>query len=520
MTPQDAGVTPGARLTPAARYGRVGQTHWTRGKEVAELRARRVADRLPLRAAALLALAGSLAFAAEAPGQNAIGASIANGANNTSVSVKNKSTSAGMTQVDITLPGGTTINSLNSSGATCTPSPPQNGSCSYGTPLMPPAEGFIFISRSGSDPASVSVTGHFTSGGNVTVTASPCAGGMSISPSTVPDGTQGVPYSQQFSGLGGVAPYTFSYQGVLPQGVNLSSSGLLSGTPNLGGTYGFQVIASDANACKVFQSYTWNVSDAPSGGACSGVTAEKVASTDPKMKNASKSIDAHVRSRVFFQVRIQTASTCEVKFEETEESKQSFDFGPDSSGQHTVVSPGFRFPAYFAFPKKLGVLPNTVRVTAGQQVLSATATVTSYANYAGIDTVTAEHMEGLARDYEKAFNPPAGGLPGDEVKKVEVGVLDAGGGAKPPAKPRCSWLTGSGGFKSVKPSGRDCDEPIWLKAKLGQAKSGKTPWEYEFKRELPPGKYTAVARTTNKAGVSETEFSNKLHNEQAFRVKG
>jgi hypothetical protein len=70
----------------------------------------------------------------------------------------------------------------------------------------------------------------------------------------------------------------------------------------------------------------------------------------------------------------------------------------------------------------------------------------------------------------------------------------------------------------TEPTDGVCDKPIWLKAKLGRSKHGKTPWEYDLKRELPPGKYVAFARSTNKAGVSEAEFSEKLGNEHPFRV--
>jgi Putative Ig domain len=81
-----------------------------------------------------------------------------------------------------------------------------------------------------------------------------CAAGVcptiTISPPTLPAGTQGTPYSQQLVGSGGQAPYTFAVtSGTLPAGLTLTSGGLLSGTPTAQGTSPFTVTATDANNC-------------------------------------------------------------------------------------------------------------------------------------------------------------------------------------------------------------------------------------------------------------------------------
>ena len=74
---------------------------------------------------------------------------------------------------------------------------------------------------------------------------------LAITTTTVPNGTQGMAYSQQLYATGGTAPYTWSYgaQGP-PSGISLSSSGLLSGTPT-GNTYPYQaeinVIITDSS---------------------------------------------------------------------------------------------------------------------------------------------------------------------------------------------------------------------------------------------------------------------------------
>ena len=56
-------------------------------------------------------------------------------------------------------------------------------------------------------------------------------------PLTLPSGAQGSAYSQQLSVSGGTAPYVYSVIGNLPAGLTISSSGLISGTPTVNGTF-------------------------------------------------------------------------------------------------------------------------------------------------------------------------------------------------------------------------------------------------------------------------------------------
>jgi len=68
-----------------------------------------------------------------------------------------------------------------------------------------------------------------------------------IAPASLPAGASGVAYSQTLSASGGTAPYAYTISaGALPVGLSLSSSGALSGTPTVSGSFNFTVTATDA----------------------------------------------------------------------------------------------------------------------------------------------------------------------------------------------------------------------------------------------------------------------------------
>jgi hypothetical protein len=71
-----------------------------------------------------------------------------------------------------------------------------------------------------------------------------------VSPPTVPVGVQYEPYQTQFTQTGAIGAVTFSTTSALPTGLTLSSAGLLSGTPTVGGAFSFTVTATDSNGCK------------------------------------------------------------------------------------------------------------------------------------------------------------------------------------------------------------------------------------------------------------------------------
>ncbi len=80
-----------------------------------------------------------------------------------------------------------------------------------------------------------SATLGWTFGNNVTVTTQP-----------LPVGYAGSAYSTQLAAIGGSGSYTWSLgSGTLPAGLNLSSSGVISGTPSSAGQSSFTVVATD-----------------------------------------------------------------------------------------------------------------------------------------------------------------------------------------------------------------------------------------------------------------------------------
>jgi hypothetical protein len=81
---------------------------------------------------------------------------------------------------------------------------------------------------------------------NVTLTVVPAA--LSLSGS-LPDGKVGVPYKAQISAAGGTGPYSYAGSG-LPDGLSLSASGSISGTPGTAGQFSFTATATDSTGAK------------------------------------------------------------------------------------------------------------------------------------------------------------------------------------------------------------------------------------------------------------------------------
>lgn len=91
----------------------------------------------------------------------------------------------------------------------------------------------------------------------ITVTVNPI--GIVISPESLPDGAEGIPYSNAaVTATGGPSPFTYAVtQGSLPSGLSLASdTGVISGTPDEAGYYDFTVTATDSLGNTGTKSYT------------------------------------------------------------------------------------------------------------------------------------------------------------------------------------------------------------------------------------------------------------------------
>jgi len=86
-------------------------------------------------------------------------------------------------------------------------------------------------------------------------------GALTINPASLPNGMQGVAYSQTVTASGGSGGYTYSISsGSLPAGLTLNgSTGAISGTPTTTGSSTFTVHAVDSSANTGSRSYTINV---------------------------------------------------------------------------------------------------------------------------------------------------------------------------------------------------------------------------------------------------------------------
>ena len=70
---------------------------------------------------------------------------------------------------------------------------------------------------------------------------------ITLSPSSLPNGTEGVAYSQNVVASGGTGPYTYAVtSGTLPPGLSLSAGGAITGTPTTSGVSNFTIRATDS----------------------------------------------------------------------------------------------------------------------------------------------------------------------------------------------------------------------------------------------------------------------------------
>ena len=207
------------------------------------------------------------------------------------------------------LPGGTVGSSYSTTLSASGGTPPYSWSVSSGT--LPTG---LSLSSSGTLSGTPTVAGAFPFTVAVKDTASASASASlsinvaSVSPlqitsSQLPGGTVSSAYSATLSASGGTSPYSWSVSsGTLPTGLSLSSSGALSGTPTVAGSFPFTVAVKDAASASASASLSINVvtaapptvsiSNPASGATLSGTTTVSgVASDGLSITSVQLSVD-------------------------------------------------------------------------------------------------------------------------------------------------------------------------------------------------------------------------------------
>uniref|UniRef100_UPI0005A9F5A7 autotransporter family protein n=1 Tax=Aeromonas popoffii TaxID=70856 RepID=UPI0005A9F5A7 len=142
---------------------------------------------------------------------------------------------------------------------------------------------------SGADSFTYTATNASGTSSPATVTITVSAPSISLSPTTLGNGSVGTGYSETLSASGGTAPYTYAITaGALPAGLSLNTStGVISGTPSASGTSNLSVTATDANSASGVQAYTLTIgAQAPVANAVSATVAAN-SSANPITLNIS-----------------------------------------------------------------------------------------------------------------------------------------------------------------------------------------------------------------------------------------
>jgi hypothetical protein len=97
---------------------------------------------------------------------------------------------------------------------------------------------------------------------------------MTVTPTTLPNGTAGSAYSQSLGQTGGLGTVAYTVTaGSLPSGLTLSSAGVVSGTPTATGPFNFTVTVTDASGCMGSQAYSITIQCPTNGATMSAVSA-------------------------------------------------------------------------------------------------------------------------------------------------------------------------------------------------------------------------------------------------------
>jgi hypothetical protein len=114
---------------------------------------------------------------------------------------------------------------------------------------------------------------------------------LAITTSSLPNGTVGTAYSVNLAAAGGQSPYTWSLAdgSNLPPGLNLSSSGTISGTPTTAGTTSFTVEVIDSSASIQSASKLFSITIDPATGGTPIVLVQSAANKGSAVTSVSQS---------------------------------------------------------------------------------------------------------------------------------------------------------------------------------------------------------------------------------------
>lgn len=145
--------------------------------------------------------------------------------------------------------GGTGTHSFSFSAGALPPGLTISGNALSGTPNQSGTYNFSITPSDGTGPSlggpysGAPVAYSITVTDPVVAISAPAAGAL-------PAAATGTAYSQSFTATGGNGSHTFAFVpgSSAPPGMTLSAAGLLSGTPNVAGSYSFDIIATDSTS--------------------------------------------------------------------------------------------------------------------------------------------------------------------------------------------------------------------------------------------------------------------------------
>ena len=176
-----------------------------------------------------------------------------NGSAALSLTVPGTGTNPAIVDGSFTLDGSSSCAQVSAGGTEGSLAP--GASCTYAVDFTPQA--------SGANPGSLTVYDNNLNNASASQQITLLGTAMAIAPASgaLSAGTVGMAYSQAFSATGGSGSYAYSSSGTLPNGLSLSASGVLAGTPTLaGGPWSFSVMATDTNSgSSVSQAYTLSI---------------------------------------------------------------------------------------------------------------------------------------------------------------------------------------------------------------------------------------------------------------------